>query len=115
MEKVKDIVNSGELEHLTGERIWLELYKTTDVDRFYIELSKLGAAGIFGEIIDTIPIDDLKPTNKIQDVACFMFSRVVNIDEFFCLGSKFRFKMGLICESKLYLVSHNWHFGRSPY
>ena len=82
MEKVKDIVNSGELEHLTGERIWLELYKTTDVDRFYIELSKLGAAGIFGEIIDTIPIDDLKPTNKIQDVACFMFSRVVNIDEF---------------------------------
>ena len=36
----------------------------------------------------------------------------VNIDEFFCSASKFRFKMGLICESKLYLVSYNWHFER---
>ena len=28
MDKVREVINSGELEYLTGERIWLELYKS---------------------------------------------------------------------------------------
>ncbi len=33
--KINEIINSGELEYLTGERIWLELYKTNNLYKFF--------------------------------------------------------------------------------
>ena len=36
VDKIKEIVESGELEHLTPERKWLEIYKTgEDLDKFF--------------------------------------------------------------------------------
>ena len=34
-DKIKEIISSGELQYLTGERIWLELYKTKNLANFF--------------------------------------------------------------------------------
>ena len=43
-DKINEIISSGELEYLTGERIWLEIYKTKSIASFlkYIIDYKLG-------------------------------------------------------------------------
>ena len=43
-DKINEIISSGELEYLTGERIWLEMYKTKSIANFlkYIIDYKLG-------------------------------------------------------------------------
>ena len=43
-DKINEIISSGELEYLTGERIWLEMYKTKNIVNFlkYIIDYKLG-------------------------------------------------------------------------
>tara|TARA_Y100000768_G_scaffold106448_1_gene78037 strand:+ start:1592 stop:2692 length:1101 start_codon:yes stop_codon:yes gene_type:complete len=33
-DKIKEVIKSGELNYLTGERIWLELYKTNNLSKF---------------------------------------------------------------------------------
>ena len=43
LKKVKEIVISGELDYLTGERIWLELYKVNNEYLFAYNLRELGA------------------------------------------------------------------------
>ena len=45
MDKVREIKDSGELEYLTGERVWLEIYKSNSISYFYNELLNLGVNG----------------------------------------------------------------------
>ena len=56
LDKVKEIVKSGELEHLTPERTWLEIYKTgKDLDSFFYFLYKYEAVDVlFPEITDRL-------------------------------------------------------------
>ena len=37
MDMVKKIIDSGELAYLTGERVWLEIYKSKHIDKFYTQ------------------------------------------------------------------------------
>ena len=47
MAKIKEIVQSGELEYLTPERVWLEIHKSIDyMDVFFDTLNKMGAKDI---------------------------------------------------------------------
>ena len=34
-DKINEIISSGELDYLTGERIWLEIYKTNNLAKFF--------------------------------------------------------------------------------
>ena len=54
VDKIKEIVESGELEHLTPERKWLEIYKTgRDLDKFFSFLITHHARDIlFPEILN---------------------------------------------------------------
>ena len=45
--KINDIKESGELNYLTGERIWLELYKVLKSFQFLMNFKKLGGKNIF--------------------------------------------------------------------
>jgi tRNA nucleotidyltransferase (CCA-adding enzyme) len=45
--KINDIKESGELNYLTGERIWLELYKVSDPFQFLMNIEKLDVDNIF--------------------------------------------------------------------
>jgi tRNA nucleotidyltransferase (CCA-adding enzyme) len=91
MDKIKEIVESGELEYLTPERIWLEMYKTEeDLLPFFRFLGKCNALnGLFPEIILN-PKEPLKcywpnnPTN-VEVIAVHMFNHI-NADEipWFC-------------------------------
>ena len=55
VDKIKEIVESGELEHLTPERKWLEIYKTgRDLDKFFSFLITHHARDIlFPEILNS--------------------------------------------------------------
>ena len=44
MDMVRKIVDSGELAYLRGERVWLEIYKSNNIDQFYSNLEYLKAA-----------------------------------------------------------------------
>ena len=43
LDKVAEIIKSSELDHLTGERVWLEIYKSENPWLFRNELTQLGA------------------------------------------------------------------------
>ncbi len=86
MDKIREIVESGELEYLTPERIWLEVYKTEeDLLSFFRFLGKCSALDtLFPEII-LDPEEPMKcywpnnPTN-VEVIAVHMFN-YINSDE----------------------------------
>lgn len=84
IDKVREIIENSELDHLTGERIWLEIYKSTNPWRFRDELSLLGAEKVLyintkeGNRMSLYPNMD----DKLQMISCFIHQEVSNIDEF---------------------------------
>ena len=89
LDKVTEIIESTELDHLTGERVWLEMYKSDNPWLFRKELIHLGADNVL--YIDSKKSDGicLSPNmnNKLHMISCFIHEEVSNIDEF-CLKLK---------------------------
>lgn len=89
LDKVTQIVESSELDHLTGERVWLEMYKSDNPWSFRKELTHMGADNVL--YIDSKKSDGicLSPDmdNKLHLISCFIHEEVSNIDEF-CLKLK---------------------------
>ena len=95
VDKIKEIVKSGELEHLTPERTWLEIYKTgKDLDPFFHFLYKHKAIDeLFPEITDSLkkfPENTIKLTpsdvTKVEIISCRLHSWLVTNEriEAFC-------------------------------
>ena len=69
VDKIKEILKSGELEHLTPERKWLEIYKTSEnLDAFFSFIITHGARDIlFPEILnDTLEEKLLYPNDALK-------------------------------------------------
>ena len=69
VDKIKEILISGELEHLTPERKWLEIYKTSEnLDAFFSFIITHGARDIlFPEILnDTLEEKLLYPNDALK-------------------------------------------------
>ncbi|MBS83406.1 MAG: hypothetical protein CMD65_04645 [Gammaproteobacteria bacterium] len=76
MNKLRDIVKSGELEYLTPERKWLEFYKTVIKHEFFDFLEEINA----NEII----APEYSSNNCfLEDDSEFVFSSNIAIDGFF--------------------------------
>ena len=90
IDMVREIVESGELAHLTGERVWLEIYKSNHIDGFYTKLEYLGATEkIVGIrlINKSREMDFEKETRnglskKIHQISYFIKSCVEDMDTF---------------------------------
>ena len=82
--KVAEIVNSSELDHLTGERIWLEMFKSDNPWSFREELKKLGADKVLNISQKEKNNVSLHPNlnNKLQMISCFIHEEVSNISDF---------------------------------
>ena len=89
LDKVTEIIESSELDHLTGERVWLEMYKSDNPWLFRKELTHLGADNVL--YIDPKKSDGIRlspdMSNKLHMISCFIHEEVSNIDEF-CLKLK---------------------------
>ncbi len=81
LDKVREIVDSGELNHLTGERIWLELYKAYNPNLFFSTLDSIGALkSILGNLYEgnyeyESEVDDRTfehKSNKLHDLSYFL-------------------------------------------
>ena len=102
VDKIKEIVESGELEHLTPERKWLEIYKTAEktfqhlLSFFYFLDEHEAKDALFPEIRDMrsshreteghylpIPHDD---ATKIEIISCSLYHHLVTPEkiESFC-------------------------------
>tara|TARA_Y100000817_G_C16834820_1_gene535263 strand:+ start:424 stop:1509 length:1086 start_codon:yes stop_codon:yes gene_type:complete len=91
LHKVREIIDSGELEYLTAERIWLEIYKAIDIISFHKELVKLGANKVilgFRMLPNTFLKVDRKDNfighrdNKLQVISGFISMMTDDIDTF---------------------------------
>ena len=84
IDKVKEIIQSSELDHLTGERVWLEMYKSDNPWMFKKELTRLGADNVLH--IDLKESDGIflhpNMNNKLHTISCFIHEEVSNVDEF---------------------------------
>ena len=89
LDKVTEIIESSELDHLTGERVWLEMYKSDNPWLFRKELAHLGADNVL--YIDPKKSDGIRlspdMSNKLHMISCFIHEEVSNIDKF-CLKLK---------------------------
>ena len=86
MDKLKEIVESGELEYLTPERKWLEMYKTNNVYAFFTFLDQINAKKIIapeytGEPVFLMEIDD-KPQSQLKNIAFYIAKFINDIDSF---------------------------------
>ena len=79
--KINDIKKSGELNYLTGERIWLELYKVSDPFRFSMILSELQVHNILPGLQKSINCTN-KNLNKLNNISYFIHIAIKNIDVF---------------------------------
>jgi tRNA nucleotidyltransferase (CCA-adding enzyme) len=79
--KIDDIKKSGELNYLTGERIWLELYKVSDPFEFSINLEKLSIDNILPGFIKGTRCTN-KNLNKLNNISYFIHTAISNIDIF---------------------------------
>ena len=85
MQKINEIVESGELEYLTPERIWLEFYKTNNIYRFCEFLYEI-------KVLDKllpgcVPFSKFEPDefdneHKIKNISYFIHKYVNDIDVF---------------------------------
>ncbi len=90
LDMVRKIINSGELTHLTGERIWLEMYKSERIKDFYDELYKLGVigkikgfhSGLLKPIEQGEPMLGCQSSKKFQIISYFIYFYTENIDKF---------------------------------
>ena len=90
MDKIKEIKDSGELEYLTGERVWLEIYKSNSIAYLYNELLNLGVNGsILGfrmlnkDVSSVVSNSFLKnSSNKLHEISNFINLMADDIDRF---------------------------------
>ena len=90
LDMVRKIVSSGELTYLTGERIWLEMYKSERIRDFYDELYKLGVigkikgfhSGMLKPIKQGEPMLGCQSSKKFQIISYFIYFYTENIDKF---------------------------------
>ena len=90
MDKIREIKDSGELEYLTGERVWLEIYKSNSISNFYNELLNLGVSeNILGfrmlnkDISSVVSDSFLNDTsNKLHEIASFISLMADDVDTF---------------------------------
>ena len=80
MDKIKEIINSGELSYLTGERVWLEFFKAHNPSYFAAMLNEL-------QIYDLLPgysgkSEGLCTSNKLHAIAYFIHNEITEIDKF---------------------------------
>jgi tRNA nucleotidyltransferase (CCA-adding enzyme) len=78
IDKIKD---SGELEYLTGERIWLELYKSNNPFEFLRNLEHLNVDYIIPGY-NKSPDYFNKNLNKLLNVSLFMHKCIKELDSF---------------------------------
>ena len=85
IDKIKQVVRSGELEYLTSERIWLEFYKTNNL---YIFCNFLHEINILDRLLpgcisfDKFEFDKFEES-KIKNISYFIHQNVDDI-EIFC-------------------------------
>ena len=90
MDKIKEIKDSGELEYLTGERVWLEIYKSNNIAYFYNELLNLGVnRNIIGfrllnKDISSVISDNFlnNSSNKLHEISSFINLMTDDVDSF---------------------------------
>ncbi len=80
--KINEIINSGELEYLTGERIWLELYKSKDPFCFAGTLDDFGILHILPSCSINKSCDDVNKFSKLQIISIFMAQTINDIGLF---------------------------------
>ena len=79
--KIDDIKKSEELNYITGERIWLELYKVSDPFKFSKILEELHAENILPGYIKGTRCTN-KNLNKIHNISYFIHTAIRDIDGF---------------------------------
>ena len=90
IDMVKEIVDSGELAYLTGERVWLEMYKSNHIDEFYTKLEYLKATEKITGVrminksreMDFEKGTSNKLSKKIHQISYFIKSCVDDVDTF---------------------------------
>tara|TARA_B100000287_G_scaffold329777_1_gene314331 strand:- start:1064 stop:2146 length:1083 start_codon:yes stop_codon:yes gene_type:complete len=90
MDKIKEIKDSGELEYLTGERVWLEIYKSNNIAYFYNELLNLGVNGniigfrLLNKDISSVISDNFlnNSSNKLHEISSFINLMTDDVDSF---------------------------------
>ena len=88
LNKLKEIVASGELEYLTPERKWLEMYKANNVYEFFTFLDQINAREIIAPewtgqvLIDALTNLSRKYDSKLQHIAYHIARSVNGIDSF---------------------------------
>jgi len=87
--KINEIINSGELEHLTGERIWLEIYKTNNLYKFFsyiidFKINYLfpGILQKFGDNVDNNILQSRLSKNKLHLISHYLGHNCSDIDSF---------------------------------
>ena len=94
VDKIKEIVESGELKHLTPERKWLEIYKTEDLGFFFNFLITHNARDVlFPEIQDEPLLGMLLSLNdatKIESISVALYNWINDAEaiESFCQNLK---------------------------
>ena len=79
--KIEDIKKSDELNYLTGERIWLELYKVSDPFKFSKNLEELNVDYILPGFIKGTRCTS-KSLNKINNISYFIHAAISDVDVF---------------------------------
>ena len=90
IDKIREIKDSGELEYLTGERVWLEIYKSNSISYFYNELLNLGVNGnilgfrMLNKDISSVASDSFlnSSSNKLHEISSFISLMTDDIDIF---------------------------------
>ena len=85
--KIEEIISSGELSFLTGERIWLEMYKTHNLIKFFEHVCEYKVSFLFPGLSDIDITSGYKINN--QKSKLLVISTVI---------SKFGEKINLLCE-----------------
>jgi tRNA nucleotidyltransferase (CCA-adding enzyme) len=94
VDKMKEIVESGELEHLTPERKWLEIYKTgEDLDKFFSFLKAHQALHVFPGIAQGTSLKLCYPSDatKIEIISTHLYRWLMSSPqqiELFCQNLK---------------------------
>ena len=86
IEKIKEIIKSGELQYLTGERIWLELYKTENLSKFFLYSIELNInflfPGLNAKTLSSTQCDNLSLLDKFQSMSYVISKFGKNIENF---------------------------------
>ena len=92
-DKINEIISSGELEYLTGERIWLEMYKTKNISHFFQSLIEYKLSFLFPGLSE-ITLTDLENTLNIFQI----HSESNKLLSTSYMISKFKNNIDLLCD-----------------